>query len=224
MEPALVIFLLAALFIVGFVYNYYQKQQKWNFWEKLAEDWQYRFRTDDAYRFAEREEFPLFKQGHDRSVDYLIEGKSHGKQILLFDYSYKTGSGKSETTHGLTALMIQTPVYGCGLTVRPENFFDRLAAFVGFDDINFEFEEFNRAFQVKCNDKKFAYDVFHNKMMEFLMEHRNLAMEWFDFRILFYLFPTQHVHSRAGAEYLRAMAEGFVQRLPEYLVEQQREG
>ena len=221
MDPILAFTLVVVLFIVGFFYNYYQKQQRWKFWEKLADDWGYRFRTDDAYHFTEREEFPLFKQGHSRRVDYLIDGKIQGKQILLFDYSYKTGSGKSETTHLLSALMIETPIFGCGLTVRPENFFDRLAAFIGFDDINFEYEEFNRAFQVRCNDKKFAYDVFHNEMMEYLMQHRNLAMEWCDFRILFYLSSGQRF-SRADAEQMRDVAQGFVKRLPEYLVEQQR--
>lgn len=223
MDPILAFSLFAVLFIAGLVFNYYQKQQRWKFWEKLADDWDYRFRTDDAYHFAEREEFPLFRQGGERRVDYLIEGKCLGRQLLLFDYAYVTGSGKSKTTHSLTALMIETPVFGRGLTVRPENFFDRIAAFMGFDDINFEFEEFNRAFQVKCNDKKFAYDVFHNDMMEFLMQHRDLAIEWFDFRILLYLFPSQHVHTKAGAERMRGIAEGIVKRLPEYLVEQQRE-
>lgn len=223
MEPLLALVLFGVLFVVGFVYNYYQKQQKWNFWESLAEQWGYRFRTDDAYHFCDREEFPLFRQGGDRRVDYLIEGKCLGRQLLLFDYSYVTGSGKSKTVHSLSAVMIETPVFGCGLTVRPENFFDRLAAFVGFEDINFEYEEFNRAFQVKCNDKKLAYDVFHNDMMEFLMQHRDLAMEWCDFRLLLYLYPKRHIRTIADAERMRNIAQGIVKRLPEYLVQQQRE-
>ena len=74
MDPLLGFILFAAIAIAGFVYNHFQNRQRWNFWEKLADDWDYRFRSDDAYHFAEREEFPLFKQGHKRCVDYLIEG------------------------------------------------------------------------------------------------------------------------------------------------------
>jgi hypothetical protein len=47
--------------------------------------------------------------------------------------------------------------------------FDRIAGVFGFDDIDFESEEFSRKFHVKSRDKKFAYDVCHSRMMEFLL-------------------------------------------------------
>lgn len=39
----------------------------------------------------------------------------------------------------------------------------------GFDDIDFESVEFSRKFFVKSPDKRFAYDVIHPAMMEFLL-------------------------------------------------------
>jgi hypothetical protein len=55
------------------------------------------------------------------------------------------------------------------LEVRPEGFGDTLKAMVGLDDIDFESEEFSRRFYVTSGDRKFAYDVIHPKMMEFLL-------------------------------------------------------
>ena len=61
------------------------------------------------------------------------------------------------------------------LLIRPEGFFDKVAGAFGFDDIDFESEEFSRAFFVKSSDKRFAYDVLHPRMLELLMAERNAA-------------------------------------------------
>jgi hypothetical protein len=45
-----------------------------------------------------------------------------------------------------------------------------VAGFFGFDDIDFESSEFSSRFIVKSADKRFAYDVIHPRMMEFLLE------------------------------------------------------
>ena len=47
-----------------------------------------------------------------------------------------------------------------------------MAGALGFEDINFESEEFSRAFFVKCPEKKFAYDVIDPRMMQFLLDTR----------------------------------------------------
>ena len=39
-----------------------------------------------------------------------------------------------------------------------------------FDDIDFESDEFSRKFYVQSSDRKFAYDVLHPRMMEFLLQ------------------------------------------------------
>ena len=40
---------------------------------------------------------------------------------------------------------------------------------LGFQDIQFESEQFNRAFRVKCHDPKFATDVIDDRMMQWLL-------------------------------------------------------
>ena len=56
-----------------------------------------------------------------------------------------------------------------GLRVGPEGFFSGIARMVGVHDIEFESEDFNRAYKVQAGDRKFASDVINPQMMEFLM-------------------------------------------------------
>ena len=54
-------------------------------------------------------------------------------------------------------VIVQLPWSGILETiVRPEHVFDRLASFLGFDDIDFESVEFSKRFMVKFADRKFA--------------------------------------------------------------------
>ena len=61
------------------------------------------------------------------------------------------------------------------LRVDPEDFLDRFVGRITGNDIDLESEEFNRAFTVSCPDRKFASDVLHPQMMEFLLQHRQLG-------------------------------------------------
>ena len=63
------------------------------------------------------------------------------------------------------------------LLVRPEGLFDKLKGAIGFDDIDFESEEFSRKFYVQSSDKRFAYDVLHPRMMEFLLKEQPDALD-----------------------------------------------
>ena len=53
--------------------------------------------------------------------------------------------------------------------MRPEGIFDKLAEVVGFDDIDFEYNEFNKKYYVKADDKRLAYDFFGRNMMNYLL-------------------------------------------------------
>ncbi|HMO34636.1 MAG TPA: hypothetical protein PKA06_01205, partial [Gemmatales bacterium] len=204
------------------VMHFYQQQARLRFWQDLAAETGGQLHLHDVYRFTSSQEYPLFRNGHSRKVQYLLECQKDNHSFIYFDYQYKTGSGKNQATHSLSGMMITMPIYGPALTLRCENFLDRIASFMGFDDINFELESFNRAFRVHCADKKFAYDVFHTGMMEFFLEHKQgLIMEWCGMKALFYFSPARRFQ-KADIDYLTHFATNFVQRLPAYLHDQHR--
>ena len=66
---------------------------------------------------------------------------------------------------------------GTGLLYLPGGVFDKVKGAFGFDDIDFESEEFSRRFWVQSSDKRFAYDVLHPRMMEFLLRELDSAID-----------------------------------------------
>jgi hypothetical protein len=59
---------------------------------------------------------------------------------------------------------------GCShLSIDRENLFTALADRLGLRDIEFESEDFNRAFDVKCEDRKFANDLIDARMIRWLL-------------------------------------------------------
>jgi hypothetical protein len=64
------------------------------------------------------------------------------------------------------------------LTIGPENFAVKFAETLGVtNDIKFESAEFSQRFRVHSADKKFAYDVCNQKMMEYLLLNPSLQIE-----------------------------------------------
>ena len=100
-----------------------------------------------------------------------MKGERDGRDVTAFDYHYVTGHGKSRKVHNFSALIIQSPLPLKPLFLRPENIFDKVTDFFGYDDIDFESAEFSRQFYVKAPEKRWAYDILHQRMMEYLLEN-----------------------------------------------------
>ena len=214
--------LLFVLLIAGIAgFNFYLEDRRRKALQQLARAHGLNYHRKDPFDIPNRYPFELFKQGHSQEASNCLNGKYKGVSIVLFDYSYRTGSGKDKTTHTLSALLAKSGIYSPHLIIRPETVLDRFAAFFGFDDINFESDEFNRAFNVRGDDKKFAYDICHNEMMEFLLRHRSMHWELGGEYLLLY----EERSSRADFQELRAylrLASEFIALIPEYLRRESR--
>ncbi len=216
MGQGFIIVVIILVVIGGIALAIYLEHQRRQFWRDLAAAWGFQYSTNDLHSIRDGYPFQFLKQGHSRKVYNVIEGKEKNRALLLFDFTYKTGSGKNQQTHNTSALIVHLPIMGMRLNVRPENVLDRFVAFFGFEDINFEMEEFNRAFQVNCDNKKFAYDIFHPQMMEYLLQHRNMAFEWHGDAMIV-TFYQRGRFNRESAEQIKAFTHGFIDRIPQYL-------
>jgi hypothetical protein len=120
-----------------------------------------------------------FGVGFGRRAFNVVYGVWDGREFCSFDYVYKTqtSNGKTTTTvtHPFSVLALSTGVPMPPLSVDPEGFFDTIADAVSGSAIDLESEEFNRAFTVRCPDRKFASDVLNPPMMEFLLQHRHVG-------------------------------------------------
>lgn len=117
----------------------------------------------------------FFRRGHSRRASNTMVGalEMAGRTcgVRMGDYRYRTGAGKNQQTHNHGYALIQLPWVGTpDLLIRKEHVGDKLKSGLGFDDIDFESEEFSRTFWVTSGDKKYAYDVVHPRMMRFLLD------------------------------------------------------
>lgn len=122
--------------------------------------------------------FNCLRRGHSRYAHNIMRGEPEGRSVTAFDYHYVTGSGKSRQTHRFSALVVESPLPLKPLMIRPENIFDKVSDFFGFDDIDFESAEFSRKFYVKAPEKRWAYDVIHPQMMAYLLEAPRFSIQF----------------------------------------------
>jgi hypothetical protein len=63
------------------------------------------------------------------------------------------------------------------LLIYPRERWMRLEQMVKLERVELEAAEFAQAFVVRAQDRRFAYDICHPRMMEYLLEHRDLSLE-----------------------------------------------
>jgi hypothetical protein len=166
-------------------------------------------------------QFGCLRRGHSRCAYNIATGQWNGRPLEAFDYRYVTGQGKDRTTHTFSAIILGSSLPLKPLHIRSENVLDKLTEFFGADDIDFESDRFSREFHVKSSDKKWAYDVLHQRTMEFLLERPKFSIEFDTHRIICWRNRRFDLQMREDAI---GVVEGILDRLPEYVIREQGRG
>lgn len=190
----------------------------------------WRFSPDDDRAFpASVAGFDCFSRGSSQRIYNTLRGSTTTRlgpiALQAGDYRYTTGSGKNRHTHRLSYVVADLPLPvppGVELVIRPEGFTDSIAAFVGFDDIDFESEEFSRRYFVKSNDRKFAYAVVHARMMEYLLASPCGHLQLRGARIVL-CGTSRSTWEVAEFEQTFAWLGTFIDHWPDYLVSELRQ-
>lgn len=138
---------------------------------------------DDLYAH-----FEVFRQGFDRFAYNTMSGPIDLDGAIVHcntgDFTYKTREtytttdSKGRTTtrtrivkHDISYFILELPYENFpDVLIRREGFFDKIASVFGKNDIDFESAEFSKKYFVKCDNRKFAYDIINPRMIEFLLE------------------------------------------------------
>ena len=120
------------------------------------------------------EPFALFEKGDGRGVENVLWGRWQDLDVRLFDYWYydetTDSKGNRRRTYYRFDCVIAPVEAACSrLVIEHENLGTRIANALTFHDIQFESEEFNKAFYVKSPDAKFANDFVDARMMDWLL-------------------------------------------------------
>jgi hypothetical protein len=178
----------AVLILVGAYYAHQAAVRRTQELGALAAARGWQFDPSDEPDHDERfGHFGAFNKGHSRRAYNTLHGAididGRPWPLQAGDYLYKTtshnGKHQSTQTHRLSYAIVETPHLGAPeLCIRREGLLDRIAGFMGFDDIDFESNEFSERFHVKSANKRFAYAVLEPRMMQFLLDSDPPAIEF----------------------------------------------
>jgi hypothetical protein len=176
-EPLIIIGFIA-IFIVVLVVGYISSLKRREAMAAVATKLGMQFMPHKDRYMARRYKFlDKLRRGRDRYAYNVLSGRYKEHEVLIFDYHYKTGSGKNTHHYYFSFFILHLPVSFPELIIGPEGIFSKIAQAVGYDDIDFESHEFSRKFCVRSKDKKFAYDVCNARMIEYLLSNTNLSIE-----------------------------------------------
>jgi len=184
--PFVLFGLFAVVAVVAGWFSWKADQERLRALEALATDLGLRFDPHpDSTHDDDYAQFEIFRRGHSRVARNTMRGElelfGRACRVCCGDFRYKvtTSNGKSSSTHtyNFSYLIVHPPWNTPPLLVRPEGVFDKLKGAFGFDDIDFESDEFSRKYFVKSSDKRFAYDVLHPRMIEFLLHTKPLMLD-----------------------------------------------
>ncbi len=106
--------------------------------------------------------------GHSHAATNILENIPSPTAPDAFRYGnlrWKTGSGDDETTHNREFFLFPIPANFPATRLKPEGFFGR-----AMNDINTEWMEFNKEWDVRSDNPHFASALLSPRMQEFLME------------------------------------------------------
>jgi hypothetical protein len=135
--------------------------------------------------------FKCLQRGENRYAYNVMVGTSDKRVVCGFDYHYETHStnskGQRQTHHHyLSALVVDAGLPLKPLFIRPEGLLDKVTEFVGIDDIDFESAEFSQKFFVKSPDRRWAYDVLHQKTMELMLAYPRFHIDFQGSQVMAY--------------------------------------
>jgi hypothetical protein len=218
--PGLIVVLFVVVAGAAAYLSWYLKQQRIKDLATAATQLGLSFSPDDGFGTLS-EPFRLLQRGDGRGVENVMWGTWQGSALRQFDYWYydesTDGQGhRSRTYHRFSCVITPVAATCAHLAIDHENVLTRLADALSFHDIEFESEDFNRAFNVKCSEPKFANDFVDARMIAWLMAHgQGYAFEACGGSLLV-------AHRRLGPTELTPLlgtAQGFAQAIPRVVFE-----
>jgi hypothetical protein len=188
---------------------------------RLAREFGMRFSREKDRALARRfEDLKGLGEGGNHYAWNVLSGPYEGQELITFDYHYETHStdsdGNSQTNHHYRHVVaLRLPIPLPNLVLAPEDIFSKIAQAFGYDDIDFESAEFSRLYCVRSTDKKFAYDFFNARMIEFLLSEPDRLHLEVSADMLAFVYDGRMAPDKLPPKFDRACS--IRERIPDYL-------
>jgi hypothetical protein len=120
------------------------------------------------------------RRGEARYAYNVFHGNHLECPVTIFDYHFSTPGDKGGYDYYWSAFVVETNANVPDLMISHENLESRFAEALGESHVAFESTAFSHTFRVRSADKKFAYDICHPRMMEYLLANKDLTIEIHD--------------------------------------------
>lgn len=159
-----------------------------------------------------------FGRGDRPKIYNRMSGARNGLKWDIFDYEYTTTDRDSDghettTTHRYGLVVAEGNVDFPDLRLEGEGAFAKLASALGFKDIQFEYEAFNKRYKVNSPDAKRTHDLIYPKSMEYLMA---IPVRNWQFRRNLTVIVVNEPVEVAAIPGLMKEIEGFLALIPPY--------
>lgn len=147
-------------------------------------------------------------------IENVVIASRNGVDWYAFDYVYVTGSGKDRTTHYCGALAARVPLNFPQLNISGEDLFSKLGNAMGFRDLQFELEQFNKRYRITTADEKAAYQIICPEMIEYLM---HIPVRNWQILGNFILVTDSYLFDPMEITRMAADIDGFLHRIPAFV-------
>lgn len=180
MEGVLVILAVAVAGAALLYLQWYQADQRRRGFAAVAAKMGLRYEATDRWNLHQHP-FALFRTGNGRTAENVVYGTVDGYEVTAFDYSYYVVRSNGKTTYRqyyrFSCAMMKLPFKTPHTILSRESFMAGIARAVGLGDLQFESDEFNKAWNVKSDDARFANYLCDARMMHWLLASKGWRFE-----------------------------------------------
>jgi hypothetical protein len=188
----MVVFVIAGILIIlaaVLAVSYYQEKERRERLQALAAAMGFSFLPEGGSSLHHAlAHFYTFSQGHSRKAHNVLRGRVSDVDVTIFDYRYRTSSGKHQDTKHQTVLLfeserLQLPHF----TLRPENLFHKLGGALGYQDIDFDaYPAFSDTYLLQGRDEGAIRAAFDDEVLGYYSRRGNLCTEGAGQQLIFY--------------------------------------
>lgn len=184
---------IAFFMFIWWLVQCYLEERRTKACKKACEELGLHFAPEDESVENDTCNFQLMNRGHSRELSNVTSAVTDDVTVRLFDYRYKTGSGKHESKHYQTVALIDAPELQLpSFQGNPEGFMDQINSLLGYQDIDFDsHREFSRAFVLTSPTENETLQFFDSVLLDFFASRPKLSFESDGKSFLFY----EHKHS-----------------------------
>ena len=147
--------------------------------ESQARELDFRFEHDDSYNLARTHHFLGYQLGGSNHFALnVMTGEFNGRAFFVCDYHYMPDgrlwwwppSWERHDYVSYVCLNMEKPFPALAISAESNGIFSKIAEIFGGGDIDFESHAFSERYDVRCKDKKFAYDFCNAQMIDYLLD------------------------------------------------------